>query len=130
MTDPEHLYEIETDSFSGSPVVRLLGEFDLRSAPDLREALVGAIRPEPEGREGEKGGAGVRPVVLVDMEGLTFLDSTIISVLLSAEQHAQQSGGELRLASVPAHVSRILGMTGIDAVLPSYPTLAEAAHPR
>ena len=117
MTDEEaQPYEIFVESFGACPVIRLTGEFDLRAAPDLREALVGVLEaPDAEGKP-----------VLVDMEELSFLDSTIISVLLSAEQLAQRKSRRVSLVSVPDHVSRIFGVTGIEGVLRSYPTKDDA----
>jgi len=112
----EHDYSIDLASHDGLQLLRLNGEFDLRAAPDLREAILDAL-----GAESASG------PLLVDMSGLDFLDSTIISVLLTAVQRGQEMGRQLRLAGVAPHVSRILGVTGIESVLPSYPTLEEAA---
>jgi anti-anti-sigma factor len=127
MTDQPALYEISIDSFATLPVVRLVGEFDLRAAPDLRESLVGVLDPEPE-RGADEAPNGRVGAVLIDMEGLRFLDSTIISVLLSADQLAQEKGRQVRFAAVPSNVARIFGVTGIEGVLKTYSSLEEAAR--
>jgi anti-sigma B factor antagonist len=109
-------YSIERGSHAELQLLRLRGEFDLRAAPDLREAIVEAL---------DAGGAS--GPLLVDMAGLDFLDSTIISVLLAGVKRAKEAGRDLRLAGLAPQVARILGVTGIDSVLPSYATVEEAA---
>lgn len=119
MTTPpadSHGYSIVPGSHDGCEVLALAGELDLNAAPDLREAFLAALE------DGRSSGP-----VLVDMTELQFLDSTIISVLLSAVQRAQQQDRQVRLVAVPPHVARILGVTGLEDVLRSYPDLDAAA---
>lgn len=141
MTTPGHVpFRIEQFSHDDLPVLRLTGEFDLRAAPELREALLGLLAPgggapggDDAGAEGSSadrpGPAGVSPpVVLLEMSGLEFLDSTIISVLLMARHRAVAAGGSLRLTGVTPQVARVLDVTGIDGVLDRYASLDEAAR--
>jgi len=80
-------------------LVAVRGEIDMASAPQLRELLETAIA------------AGVTRVVL-DCRGLEFLDSSGIGVLVAARKRLGE-GGELVIDSPPAHVRKVLDITGV-----------------
>jgi anti-sigma B factor antagonist len=80
--------------------VDLWGELDLAGSPELREALV-----EASGRPGAD--------VTVDAVRLTFLDSTGISVLVSACKRIRAEGGTFRLRNVSGVVRRVLEVSGL-----------------
>ncbi|MHB1988498.1 MAG: STAS domain-containing protein [Acidimicrobiales bacterium] len=116
MTDLTRGYETEPVAFTitrdpedggaGSvPVLRLGGEMDLRAATELRGALLQALT--------DGGGS-----VLLDLTELTFMDSTIISVLIMARKRAETASGEVRLRNVAGRIQRILSITGIDSLFP------------
>lgn len=88
------------------PLVTLSGELDLRAATELREALLQAVA-ESDG------------TILLDMAELTFIDSTIISVLIMTKKRAEANGGIVRLRNVPDRVQRIFAITGIDELFPT-----------
>ena len=103
-----------TRSTPSGPVIEVTGDLDHYSAPEVRSLLPGLVIGR--GRQ-----------LVVDLGGLTFCDSSGITVLLAARNHALASGGTIVLAAVPAMTSRILSIAGLDAVLPAYRT-AEAAE--
>ena len=76
-------------------VVRVLlaGEFDMVNAAELAAALMQAVRD-----------AGV---VLVDLGGTTFLDSSAIRAIAMAYEAALDAGRVLRLDNVPAPLRRL-----------------------
>jgi len=80
-------------------LVAVRGEIDMASAPQLRELLDTAID------------AGITRVTL-DCRGLEFLDSSGIGVLVAARKRLGE-GGELVLDSPPAHVRKVLEITGV-----------------
>lgn len=67
------------------------------------------------------------PVVVLDLSGVTFADSTFLNLLLRAHQET-----DLRLADLATGVARLLSVTGADSVLNTYSTVsqAEAQAPR
>ena len=97
-------------------VVRLRGEADLHTAPMLRDALDDAIET----------GAGT---VIVDLTGVTFIDSMMLGVLLSATKRTRPLGTELRIVVDDPHVRRIFELTLLDRVLKLYPSLERATDP-
>ncbi len=84
-------------------VVALRGELDLASAPVLRQCLAEVID------------SGQTDVV-VDLSGLTFLDSTGISVLVAAHQQLRRREGRLVVADPAPQARRVLEISGLLAV--------------
>ena len=100
----------------GVPVVAAPEEIDITNAAGLRAVLHDAAAQ------------GSRTLV-VDMSQTQFCDSTVLNVLVRAHQRALAQGGEMRLVISAAHVLRIFAITGIDRVIPSFPSLEEALDP-
>jgi anti-sigma B factor antagonist len=67
---------------------------------------------------------------VVDLTGTTFCASSGIGVLARAHKRALADGGELRLV-IPASaaVLRVFAITGIDQIIPHFPSLYEAVVP-
>jgi anti-sigma B factor antagonist len=76
----------------------LRGELDLATVPVLEDALQGAEHSHD--------------LVIVDLRDLTFLDSTGLHVLISAEQRARRFGTRLVIVQGPPQVRRLLELTG------------------
>lgn len=99
-------FSITRDSDGAVPTLRLAGELDLRAATDLRGALLRALTD----------GDGS---VVLDLVDLSFIDSTIISVLIMARKRAEMADGQVRLRNVPGRIQRILSITGIESLFPT-----------
>ena len=94
-------------------IVTLPAEIDMANAHDIGEQLAAACA---------LGGK----VVIADMTATTFCDSLGIRMLLLAWRRAAEHGTDLRLLLPNPAVLRVLGVLGVDAVLPVYNTLEEA----
>jgi anti-anti-sigma factor len=92
---------------AGLAIVSLRGEHDLGTRLALAETLAEA----GNGRD-----------LLVDLSECTFLDSTVLGVLLAAAQEREAAGSQLGLVVPPeTHiVYRITSVAGIAAFLPIY----------
>lgn len=88
-------------------IVPLQGELDAFTAPTVRESL-------HTGVERARGG-----VLVVDLAGVTFLDSTVLGLLVGSLRRMRESGGELELVYPPHPASRIFTLTGLDALFPA-----------
>jgi anti-anti-sigma factor len=67
------------------------------------------------------------PVLVVDMTGTHFCDSSALHALVAAHQRARADGGELRLViSAGGAVPRVLALTGVDRVIPCFPSVKES----
>ena len=94
-----------TQAAEGSVRVQVRGELDLSTSPELGDALE---RELDEGRS-----------VVVDLSRVTFIDSTALNTLVGALRSCESNGGMLRLSgNLPAQVSRVFEITGLDTVLP------------
>ncbi|MEV6691900.1 STAS domain-containing protein [Micromonospora sp. NPDC051196] len=84
--------------------LRLAGELDMSSAPELNEAI------------DQLAAAGQRRL-LVDLTDLTFCDSTGIAVFVRGDNRAAAQGGWLRVTGATGRVERVLKVTGLADVL-------------
>jgi anti-sigma B factor antagonist len=66
------------------------------------------------------------PILVADMTFTTFIDSSGIRVVLQAYRVMRASGTELRFVIPAPHVLRTLAITGVDRMLPIYPSLGAA----
>lgn len=90
------------------PVLEIVGDLDYASAPDLRQAL------DPLTLTGGQ-------LLVVDLAGLEYCDSSGLSALLAAWNLASENGARIALAAVPADTARILSLTGLDRVFTLHP---------
>jgi anti-anti-sigma regulatory factor len=60
------------------------------------------------------------------MSRTQFCDSAGLHLLVRAYNRAQAEGGEIRLVISATAVLRIFAVTGIDHMIPNFPTLDEA----
>lgn len=79
------------------------GELDMSTAPLLREELL-RVASEPGAQ------------VTVDLAGLSFIDSTGLSVLISGLKRLRQGGGDMALRSPTPGTRRVLEITGLTEV--------------
>ena len=78
--------DLSTTSHGSVRVVSVEGEIDLGTAGELSEAAA-------------CGHAGDRPSLVLDLSGVTFMDSTGLKVLLAVHKRAELAGGRLVLAA-------------------------------
>ena len=105
----EHTVE-EQDGVS---VVRVEGPIDIASAMELRD-LLGALL------------SGSHARVLLDLGGVTLIDSSGVGVLVTAHRTADGVGARVALAGASATVGRIFEMTRTNKLLRVYPSVEEA----
>jgi anti-sigma B factor antagonist len=103
----------EVSDVAGWTVVSVYGELDVATAPTLREQLINLV------------GDGSTRLVL-DLEGVDFLDSTGLGVIVSALKRSRTQGGDLRLVCTQARIKRLFEITGLDKAVPLLPSLDAA----
>ncbi|MDR1668368.1 MAG: anti-sigma factor antagonist [Oscillospiraceae bacterium] len=55
---------------------------------------------------------------VLDLSGLSFMDSSGIAVVLGTYRRLKSYGGELSVAGVPNHAAKVLTMAGVDRLVP------------
>ncbi|MHA6756992.1 STAS domain-containing protein [Streptacidiphilus sp. PAMC 29251] len=103
--------DINTTHSTTGPVLALTGELDHASAGQLRTA-VDALALE----------AG--QTLTFDLTGLAFCDSTGITVIIAARNHARAA--DITLSHVPPTTVRILRVLGLDQILHVQPQVEPA----
>jgi anti-sigma B factor antagonist len=94
-------------------LVAIRGEIDLFTAPEFKQRIGAAIE------------AG-RRLVVVDLSGATFIDSSSLGILISAHKRLRLHGGRLVLATDVPAILNTFTITGLDGVLEIVPTRDEA----
>lgn len=95
-------------------VVTVKGEVDVYTAPKLKDELLGLIE---EGKN----------QIVVDLEGVEFMDSSGLGVLVGALRRLKEREGTLALVCTKGPVLRILSITGLNKVFPVHQSVDEAA---
>jgi len=98
---------------SDCALIRVAGEIDVYSAPQLREAILGLI------------GTGVSHVI-ADLRGVDFLDSTGLGAIVGGHKRLRTNDGSLVLAASPDRIVRLFRITGLDRAFSLYPSVPEA----
>jgi anti-sigma B factor antagonist len=84
----------------GSTVVAVAGELDLYRAPDLEDALQRVAGP-----------------VVVDLQDVTFLDSTTLALFVQEHRRRRAAGHDLTVLVGPQTPTTVFAITGIDRIL-------------
>ena len=56
----------------------------------------------------------------LDLEGVTFMDSSGIAVLLRARRRMEELGGTVKVLHVPDQAGKVLKAAGIDRLIPFF----------
>jgi len=96
-------FRIEERTDMRPPVIAVSGEIDVATAPQLRECLHGVIA---------QGDA----TVVLDLLGVTFLDSTALGVLVGALKRCREAGGDLQVVVADPRIMKIFEITGLTSV--------------
>ena len=86
-------------------IARVTGELDHCSAPAVRRELDRLI-----------GDPSVRRLVL-DLSGMTFMDSSCIGVILGRYREMRARGGRVAVRSMNPHVEKIFFLSGMNQVI-------------
>lgn len=111
---PETEVSLSTAGIGGAAaLLTAAGELDLHAAEPLRRALTPLV---------EQG----RPLLIVDLTDVGFIDPTVLGVLVGAARVVRGSGGSFVVVSSDPRIVRLLEITGLAFVLDHHKTLAEA----
>jgi anti-sigma B factor antagonist len=94
-------------------VLVVSGEVDIATAPNLREKLHSLL-------------ADGRLHVIIDLDEVTFLDSTALGVLVGVLKRARTEGGELRLVCNQPRVRKVFEITRLDSAFDLCSSVDEA----
>ncbi|MBT5366663.1 MAG: STAS domain-containing protein, partial [Nitrospinaceae bacterium] len=79
--------EIETQDLGNGSLVRVSGEVDMSNSPTVRDSLMGLVKDKV-------------PAIVVDLEAVSYMDSSGIATLVEGLQETTSYGGKFRIAGL------------------------------
>lgn len=86
--------------------LRLVGELDHAAAQTVMPGIEDAVEEYLPRR------------CVLDLTGVSFMDSSGIAVILKTDRFLRQAGGVLALSGVPGQVRRVLDVAGLTKIVP------------
>ncbi|GAA1003684.1 anti-sigma factor antagonist [Acrocarpospora pleiomorpha] len=90
---------------SAPTIIRLSGDIDILTSPELRRRLTSTLRYSTS-------------LLILDLSGVSFCDASGLSVLVGIKNRARTMGITLALTGPRPSMSRLLRITGLDRSLP------------
>ena len=97
-------------------VAMLSGELDHHSAEAVRGKLDLELHVHPD------------TWLILDLGGLTFMDSSGLGVILGRYRKLNSLGGEMALANIPRPIQKVAQLAGLQRIMRVYPSSTEAIH--
>jgi anti-sigma B factor antagonist len=104
---------VESISAGDCAVLRITGEIDVYTAPELRRRVIRLIDD------------GARHII-ADLRGVGFLDSTGLGVLAGSLRRLRMREGSLNLVTSGGRILRIFQLTGLTHVFALHPSVPDA----
>jgi anti-anti-sigma factor len=95
------ILEVTTQDSGGHVTVSLKGELDLSSVGKVEEELERVEKDEPS-------------VLVLDLSQLSFLDSTGLRAVVTADERARSNGRRLVIVRGPDPVQRVFAITRLE----------------
>ena len=96
---------ITVTSRDSALTIALSGEIDHQVARNMMDAITDAVAERLPAR------------LVLDLSGVTFMDSSGIAVLLKALRQMGHTGGSLRVTNIPAQARRVLDAAGVGRLI-------------
>ena len=106
---------VETSEFSGIPVLSFKGDLDGILVDEFERAVLEAAHDA----------AGS---VIVDLAGVTYMDSQSFGRLLKAHVVLEHGGGDVAIVAADSNVARLIHTFGADYLLAVFADVASAAQ--
>ncbi len=103
-------FQRQPESTENQLILRLKGKVSLETVT----SFIAQLRPEPS------------PILVLDMSGVTFLDSAGVGALVQLFVHRKSAGKKFALAAFTPQGVAVMQVSGLVKLLPIYQTAAEA----
>jgi anti-sigma B factor antagonist len=100
---------------AGQVVIQVSGEVDMLTSPQLRSAVLDQFEPD-----------SAAELVVLNLDGVTFLGTSGLAVLIEVREAAHTAGVELRLACTARRVLRPLTIAGLTPLFDIHDTVERA----
>ena len=96
--------ETEIITIKGNIVLKLIGEIDVYTAPQFKEAVNEILKDENLLH------------LIIDMNMVSYMDSSGFGILLSATKRLKPKGGSVNLIGCSSSIERVLKITKLDTI--------------
>jgi anti-sigma B factor antagonist len=94
-------FEVTIEQRGGAVHVALTGELDISTAQRLEDDLRRVESEDP-------------PLIVLNLQGLSFMDSTGLRLLIMADSRAREDGRRLAIVKGNEMVQRVMRLTRLD----------------
>ena len=97
-------FEVTATMTDRKATVTVRGEVDVYTAPQLRDRLYNVLADGAE-------------AVILDLAGMSFIDSTGLGVIVGTLKRLRESGGDLTLRAPTRSTRKVLEITGLNRII-------------
>lgn len=101
----------------GAMLIRLSGEIDLAVADNLRSSMEEKLDQNPEVKH-----------IVVNLSGVTYIDSSGLGVLLGRYRRLSREGGGMSVVGASPAVRKIIEMSGLLRIMKEFQSEEEAVR--
>ena len=105
--------EVSAHNLDKGVKIEIAGEVDMHNSPGLREKLLEAAERKS-------------PLVMVDLAGVDYIDSSGLATLVECLQHMAAYGGKLALVGARKTTLDVFAIARLDTVFNFYASQEEA----
>ena len=105
--------EVSTESKDHAVLVHIKGEVDLYSSPEVRKQILKQTKEKT-------------PAILVDLENVSYMDSSGVATLIEGLQQCGKYKGKFALVGLRASVKEVFELTRLDKVFEIHKDLKTA----
>lgn len=113
MTEERHKLEISSERVERATIVHLKGEIDLRTSPQLREALINLLED-------------VSGKIVLDLAGVSYVDSSGVGTIVELKRRVMRAKGDVILVALQQRVRSLFEITRLDKFFILVDTIEEA----
>lgn len=107
------MLKINVITDESATTIEIDGEVDLYSSTDVRKTLYGLMDQKT-------------PVIIVDLKGVGYMDSSGVATLVEGWQRVKNYGGKIVLADLRKEVRDVFELTKLDSFFEIYASKEEA----
>ncbi|HOO17507.1 MAG: STAS domain-containing protein [Phycisphaerae bacterium] len=115
MQNPAKGLRINSAVRESGPVVRVSGEVDLRTSPQMREVLLRVAHKNPKR-------------LIVDLSDVSYMDSSGVGTMVEIKRLVERGGGRLVLAGLQPRVRSVFEVTQLDRFFDIAKDINDATH--
>lgn len=108
--------EIVTEKIEKGFLLRLKGDVDMNTSPDVRKAIAAVFEHGPSGMK----------ALLIDLSQVRYMDSSGIATLVEAMQNCMKKGARLRLFELSPPVRDVFELARLSSVFEVFPSNGDA----